>query len=122
MIGFIAGVVCYVAVVLKGRLGYDDALDVFGVHGVGGLLGALLTGVFAQKMFVPATSSGGLIEGGVKQLGVQCLGVVAAGAYAVVMTVVIWKVIGVITPIRVSDADEKEGLDTALHGEEGYVN
>ena len=122
VIGFIAGVVCYVAVVLKGRLGYDDALDVFGVHGVGGLLGALLTGVFAQKMFVPATSSGGLIEGGVKQLGVQCLGVVAAGAYAVVMTVVIWKVIGVITPIRVSDADEKEGLDTALHGEEGYVN
>jgi Amt family ammonium transporter len=121
VIGFVAGVACYIAVVLKGRFGYDDALDVFGVHGVGGLLGALLTGVFAQKLFVPATSGPGLIEGGVHQLGVQCLGVAVAGVYSVVVTWLIWKVTGMITTIRVADADEKEGLDTALHGEEGYV-
>jgi len=121
VIGLVAGVVCYVAVVLKARFGYDDALDVFGVHGVGGLLGALLTGVFAQKIFVPASSGPGLIEGGVKQFGVQCLGIGVVGVYSVVVTWVIWKVTGMITTIRVADADEKEGLDTALHGEEGYV-
>ena len=119
VIGLIAGVVCYAAVVLKGRFKYDDALDVFGVHGVGGLLGALLTGVFAQKAF---TGYGdGLLFGGVKQFGVQVVGVLAAGTYAIGMTLVIWKITGLITPIRVADADEKEGLDTALHGEEGYV-
>ena len=122
VIGFVAGIVCYVAVVLKGRFGYDDALDVFGVHGVGGLLGALLTGVFAQQAFVPSTSGPGLIEGGGKQLGIQAIGILAAGTYAVVMTLVIWKVVGLITPIRVAEPDEREGLDTALHGEEGYVN
>ncbi len=122
IIGFVAGIVCYIAVVLKSRFKYDDALDVFGVHGIGGLLGALLTGVFAQKMFVPESSGPGLIEGGTHQFVVQLIGIGAAGSYAVVMTWLIWKVTGWITPIRVSDADEKEGLDTALHGEEGYVN
>jgi Amt family ammonium transporter len=120
VIGLIAGVVCYVAVVVKNRFGYDDALDVFGVHGVGGLLGALLTGVFAQKWLNPAGADGALF-GGVKQLMVQGIGVVAAGAYAIVMTIVIWKVVGMVTTIRVSEPDEREGLDTALHGEEGYV-
>ena len=119
-IGFSAGVVCYIAVVLKNRFSYDDALDVFGVHGVGGLLGALLTGVFAQKA-VNASGSDGALFGGLKQLGVQALGVVAAGAYAIVMTIVIWKIVGAITQIRVNEPDEREGLDTALHGEEGYV-
>jgi len=120
VIGLTAGVVCYVAVVLKNRFNYDDALDVFGVHGVGGLLGALLTGVFAQKA-MNASGSDGALFGGVKQLGVQGLGVLAAGAYAIVMTFVIWKIVGAITPIRVTEPDEREGLDTALHGEEGYV-
>jgi Amt family ammonium transporter len=123
VIGLLAGVVCYAAVVLKNRFGYDDALDVFGVHGVGGLLGALLTGVFASKALNPAGANGLLYgEGGGKQLGVQALGIVAAGAYAIVMTVVIWKVVGLVTKIRVDEPDEREGLDTALHGEEGYVN
>ncbi len=120
VIGLAAGVVCYAAVVLKNRFAYDDALDVFGVHGVGGLLGALLTGVFASKALNDAGADG-LIHGGVKQLGVQLVGIVAAGAYAVVMTLVIWKVVGKLTTIRVSEHDEREGLDTALHGEEGYV-
>ncbi len=121
VIGFVAGVVCYLAVLQKNRFGYDDALDVFGVHGVGGMLGALLTGVFAQKA-LNATGNDGAAFGNVKQLGVQALGLLAAGAYAVVMTVVIWKVIGWITPIRVAEPDEREGLDVSLHGEEGYVN
>lgn len=120
VIGFVAGMVCYAAVVLKNRFTYDDALDVFGVHGVGGLLGALLTGVFAQKTLNPAGADGALF-GGFKQLGVQAVGITAAGAYAIVMTVVIWKIVNAITPIRVTEPDEREGLDTALHGEEGYV-
>jgi Amt family ammonium transporter len=120
-IGAIAGVVCYVAVVLKSRFGYDDALDVFGVHGVGGLLGALLTGVFACKAWNPDGGDGAL-HGNWKQLGVQAIGVAAAGAYAIVMTWVIWKVVGAITPMRVAEPDEREGLDTALHGEEGYMH
>jgi len=120
VIGFIAGVVCYIAVVLKNRFGYDDALDVFGVHGVGGLLGALLTGVVCQKAFTPKQTDGAIF-GGFKQLGVQAIGVLAAGAYAIVMTFVIWKIVGMITTIRVAEPDEREGLDSALHGEEGYV-
>ncbi|GAC1351102.1 MAG: ammonium transporter [Polyangiales bacterium] len=121
VIGAVASVVCYTAVVMKNRFGYDDALDVFGVHGVGGLLGALLTGVFAQKIVNSAGADGALF-GGLKQLGVQAVGVIATGAYAVVMTLLIWKAIGLITTIRVAEPDEREGLDTALHGEEGYVN
>jgi len=121
VIGLSAGVACYVAVVLKGRFGYDDALDVFGVHGIGGLLGALLTGVFAQKIFVPPTSGAGVIEGGFHQFGVQCIGVAVVGAYSVIVTWVLWKITGWVTTIRVADVDEKEGLDAALHGEEGYV-
>jgi Amt family ammonium transporter len=120
VIGLLAGVLCYIAVVLKNRFGYDDALDVFGVHGVGGLLGALLTGVLCQKAFTPKQTDGAIF-GGFRQLGVQALGVLAAGAYAIVMTFVIWKVIGMITTIRVAEPDEREGLDSALHGEEGYV-
>jgi Amt family ammonium transporter len=120
VIGLVAGIVCYVAVVLKNRFNYDDALDVFGVHGVGGLLGALLTGVFAQKA-MNSNGADGALFGGLRQLGVQALGVAAAGAYAIVMTFVIWKIVGAITTIRVSEPDEREGLDTALHGEEGYV-
>lgn len=120
VIGFAAGVICYIAVVMKNRFHYDDALDVFGVHGVGGLLGALLTGVFAQKA-LNAAGNDGAAFGNVKQLGVQAIGIGAAGTYAVVMTYAIWKLVGLITPMRVSEPDEREGLDTALHGEEGYV-
>jgi Amt family ammonium transporter len=118
-IGLIAGIVCYVAVVLKGRLGYDDSLDVFGVHGVGGLLGALLTGVFAQKAFTPGNVPG-LLQGGTKLFTAQVVGVVAAGGYAIVVTIVLWKIIDAIWKIRVGEQDEREGLDVTLHGEEGY--
>jgi Amt family ammonium transporter len=119
VIGLIAGVVCYAAVVLKSRFGYDDALDVFGVHGVGGLLGALLTGVFAQKAFTPGNVPG-LLQGGTKLFVAQLVGILAAGGYAVIVTIVLWKIINAISPLRVAEQDEREGLDVSLHGEEGY--
>jgi Amt family ammonium transporter len=114
VMGLLAGVVCYGGVMLKHRLGYDDSLDAFGVHGVGGAFGALATGVFAT---VGAT---GLIAGNAHQLLVQVIGVVAAGAYAVVMTVIILVVLKAVMGLRVSDEDERMGLDQTAHSESGY--
>jgi Amt family ammonium transporter len=118
-IGFIAGGVCYGGVLLKNRFGYDDSLDAFGVHGVGGLAGALLTGVFAQKALNEAGADGALF-GNVKQLGVQALACAASGIYAAVVTFGILKLIGATIGLRVADHDEREGLDTSQHGEEAY--
>ena len=120
VIGGAAGLVCYGAVVLKTRLGYDDALDAFGVHGVGGLLGALLTGVFAEKAINPAGADG-LLAGNPSQLGVQVIGVLASGAYAVVVTWGLLKLIDKTIGLRVDEQCEREGLDLTLHGEEGYA-
>src|SRR5690349_16925502 len=90
IIGIAAGVVCYGGVMLKGRFGYDDALDAFGVHGVGGALGALLTGVFAAKAFNPAGADG-LLRGGTDVMVTQIIGVVAAAAFAVVLSLgILW--------------------------------
>jgi Amt family ammonium transporter len=119
VIGAAGGAVCYGAVVMKDRLGYDDSLDAFGVHGVGGLLGALLTGVFAQKALNDAGADGALF-GNFRQLGIQALACAAASAYAVVVTFFILKAIERTMGLRVSSDDEREGLDIALHGEEGY--
>jgi Amt family ammonium transporter len=121
VIGFVAGIVCYGAVLLKYRLGYDDSLDAFGVHGVGGLAGALLTGVFAEKVLNEAGNDGALF-GNAGQLGVQALACAAAAAYAGVVTWVILKLIDVTVGLRVHVLDEREGLDVTLHGEEGYAN
>jgi Amt family ammonium transporter len=118
-LGFIAGGVCYGGVLLKNRFGYDDSLDAFGVHGIGGLAGALLTGVFAQKALNEAGADGALF-GNVKQLGVQVLACAATGLYAVVVTFGILKVIQATLGLRVAESDEREGLDTAQHGEEAY--
>jgi ammonium transporter, Amt family len=117
LMGLIAGPVCYGAVMLKGTLGYDDALDAFGIHGVGGALGAVLTGVFASAVW---GGNDGLI-GGNSQLFVEnIIGVLAAAAYSVVVTLVILKVLDATVGLRVSKDQETEGLDTNLHGEEGY--
>jgi Amt family ammonium transporter len=121
VIGLAAGIVCYLAVLQKARFGYDDSLDVFGVHGVGGMLGALLTGVFAEKWLNDAGNDGA-IRGHWSQLGVQAVGVLASAAVAVVLTIVLWKLTELFTPMRVKPAAEDEGLDSALHGEEGYAN
>ena len=118
-LGFVAGGVCYGGVLLKGRFGYDDTLDAFGVHGVGGLAGALLTGVFAQKALNDAGADGALF-GNVKQLGVQALACAATGVYAVVVTYGILKLIDATIGLRVPEAEEREGLDVTQHGEEAY--
>jgi ammonium transporter, Amt family len=116
-IGLIAGAVCFAAVLFKARAGYDDSLDAFGVHGVGGALGALLTGVFAAKAF--GAPSDGAIRGGIGLLGTQALGVAATIAYAVMMTFGILKVVNAVIGLRVPAEAEREGLDGALHGESG---
>jgi Amt family ammonium transporter len=125
VIGFLASLACYGAVLAKYKYGYDDSLDAFGVHGVGGLTGAILTGVFAVKRSFPGVAEPvgetGLLLGNAKQLGVQLLACLASGVYAVVVTFVLLKLIDRIVGIRVTTADEREGLDTSQHGEEGYA-
>jgi len=114
LIGAAAGAICYGAVLAKTRLGYDDALDAFGVHGVGGATGALLTGLFAR-----ATLNGGT-SGGLSLLGKQAIAIGAAAAWAAVVTFVLLKVLDLTIGLRVSEETEHDGLDGALHGESAY--
>ena len=116
VIGGAAGAICYGGVLAKSRLGYDDALDAFGVHGIGGATGALLTGVFARA----ALNSGN--GGGLSLLGKQALAVGAAAAWAVVVTFVLLRVIERTVGLRVDVEVEHDGLDGALHGESAYGN
>jgi Amt family ammonium transporter len=123
-IGFIAGLVCYYMVTkIKSIFGYDDALDAFGVHGAGGTIGALLTGVFAQQVINPIFGAGkpvGGMDGHWGQLGNQLVGVLIAWGFALVGTIVLLKITDMITGVRVSETDEIEGLDITQHGEEAY--
>jgi len=127
-IGFIAGIFCYLMVArVKAAFGYDDSLDAFGVHGAGGTIGALLTGVFAASAVNPVfkDSAGnpravGLIEGNAHQLLNQLVGVVIAWSLAIVGTLVILKLVDLIVGLRVSPEQEVQGLDLSQHGEEGY--
>ena len=123
-IGFIAGVLCYWMVTkFKAMFGYDDALDAFGVHGAGGTIGALLTGVFARTsinaIFGEGKPVGGL-DGHWGQVGNQVVGVLFAWVFALVGTIVILKIVDLLTGLRVPEEHEIEGLDITLHGEEGY--
>jgi Amt family ammonium transporter len=122
VIGVIAGAVCfYACTAFKMRCGYDDSLDVFGVHGIGGITGTLLVGVFATAAvsMSPETPGGiaGLIEGNPRQLLVQAIGVLATIAWCGIGTVVVLKVVSWLTPLRVSKEHEIAGLDISLHGE-----
>jgi ammonium transporter, Amt family len=121
VIGALAGGVCFWAsTALKARLGYDDTLDVFGVHGIGGFLGTLLAGVFATASISAADGQpgiSGLLEGNVHQLAVQAAGVVIIGAWCVVGTLVSLKLADLFVGLRVIPDDERMGLDLALHGE-----
>ena len=123
-IGFTAGVFCYWMVTrIKGRLRYDDALDAFGVHGAGGTIGALLTGVFAQAAINPMFGAGkpvGGLDGRWAQVGNQLVGVLIAWGIALVGTSVLLKLVDLLTGLRVHEEDEVAGLDITLHGEEGY--
>ena len=127
-IGLVAGVVCFFMVSkVKAAFGYDDSLDAFGVHGVGGTLGALLTGVFASKLVNPVFKDAhgnllgsGLIDGNYHQLFNQLVGVVMAWVIAAVGTILILKFVDAVIGLRVRTEDEIEGLDLTQHGEEGY--
>jgi Amt family ammonium transporter len=112
--GVAAGLVCYGGVLMKAKLKYDDSLDAFGVHGVGGTFGAIITGVFAT---VGAT---GLLAGNAKQLLIQLIAVVAAGAYAFTVTLVISFILDKTIGLRVEKEDEIVGLDQTQHSESGY--
>ena len=114
-IGLIAGIVCYWASTkLKNKLGYDDSLDVFGIHGVGGTVGALLTGIFAKEAIGGAA---GLLEGNTGQLWLQFIGVAFTIVYTGVFTYVILKIVNLITPLRATVEEETQGLDLRQHGE-----
>ena len=118
LIGLAAGGLCYIATLLRARLKFDDALDVFAVHGVGGTFGAIATGVFATTLINPAGR--GLIDGNPQQVVTQVVAVSATIAYAVVATFVIVKVVDLVLGIRVPKAEEEVGLDLAVHGEVAY--
>src|SRR5919199_726029 len=122
VIGILASIVCYAAVAFKNRRKWDDALDTWGVHGVGGLAGALLTGIFAEKRFTPAGHDG-LAFGNPAQLYENAVGAFAALAWAMGITAVIIKVMDLVWPggIRVTPKEEEIGLDLAQHGERAYV-
>ncbi len=119
LIGIAAGIVCYVAVHLKNKMGWDDALDVWGVHGIGGCLGVILLGVFATKA-VNASGADGFLAGGSGFFLKECIAVVGACAYAFVFTYGMLKLINVITPVKVTQLAEDKGLDDSQHGEKAY--
>ncbi len=119
VVGLMAAIVCYLAVELRKKLQWDDALDVWGVHGVGGILGSILVGVFANKA---VNGVSGLIYGDVHQFGVQLFAVVVVGVYSCIVTYGIFKVLDSFSPVRVSKEDEELGLDITLHGEEAYAS
>jgi len=117
VIGLVVGTLCYSATLLRERLRIDDALDVFSVHGVGGVFGALATGVFATTAI---NAFPGLIDGNPGQLATQAIAVTATIAYSVVATYVIVKAVGFVLGLRVPSHEEEVGLDLAVHGEVAY--
>jgi len=118
-IGMGAGVLCYLFVMLKPLFGYDDALDAVGVHGIGGTWGALATGLFASKA-VNAAGADGLFFGNPAQLGIQALAVLVTLVFVFVGTLIILAIVGAITGLRVSEEDERTGLDLSQHDEKAY--
>jgi Amt family ammonium transporter len=112
-------VICYNAIKLKSKLGYDDTLDVFGVHGVGGIWGALATGLFADTA-INSAGKDGLFFGNPEQLWIQFVAAAAAAGFSIVVTAVILKAIDLTIGLRVPEQDEVLGLDTSQHGELAY--
>ncbi len=120
IIGLAAGVICYLAVNLKSKFGYDDSLDVVGVHGVGGTWGAIATGLFASKA-INSAGNDGLFFGNSSLLMNQLISIGAAWVYSFVITLIILKALDAIMGLRVEDQEEFVGLDHAQHGESGYT-
>ena len=120
VIGVAAGAVCYGAVMLKGRLGYDDSLDVVGVHGVGGILGALATGLFAT-VAVNSAGANGLFYGNPRLFAIQALAVGVSLVYSFVVSLILLKILDKTMGLRVEEEEERMGLDLSEHGEAGYT-
>ncbi|MFI5295898.1 MAG: ammonium transporter [Thermodesulfovibrionales bacterium] len=120
IIGLLAGAACYTALNLKGKLGYDDSLDAFGVHGVGGILGTICAGFFAQKL-INSAGADGLFFGNAHQLAVQGMAVAVAAFYSFTVTFIMLKLIEKTIGLRLSDEEEVMGLDLTQHEESGYT-
>lgn len=118
-IGLVAGMSCYAAIVWKGRFGYDDSLDVVGIHGVGGVIGVLATGLCASKVVNPGGTDG-LFYGNPGFFGVQVLVVLVTTVFSLVATFVILKLVDALTGLRVSSEEEATGLDLSQHNERAY--
>ena len=121
LIGVVASVVCYYAIFLKNKLQWDDALDVWGVHGVGGLVGVLCLGLFAFKAINPDGGANGLIHGDATFFVKEAAAVIGAAVYAFAFTYGMLAIVNAITPVMVTPADEELGLDESLHGEVAYL-
>ena len=129
IIGFLAGLVCYfMATAMKHKFGYDDSLDAFGVHGAGGTLGALLTGVFATNAVNDALKDAagkpaalGLVDGNGGQILNQAIGVGIAWVLAILGTLIVLKICDILIGVRADADQEVQGLDLSMHGEEGYT-
>ncbi len=120
IIGLVVSPLCYTAItIIKPKLGYDDSLDVFGCHGIGGIWGALATGLFASKAVNPGGNDG-LFFGNPEQLGIQAISIVATIVFSGLGSFILLKIISLFTKLRAASAEEDEGLDTAQHGEDAY--
>lgn len=118
IIGIIAGIICFFgATTVKNLLGYDDALDAFGVHGIGGIIGAILTGVFATKAVKGGDAPVGLIDGNASQVVTQIEGILLTIVWSAIGTFIILKIVDLIVGLRVTEEIERDGLDLGLHGE-----
>lgn len=119
IIGAVAGVICYFAVLYKDKLGYDDSLDVVGIHGVGGIWGTLATGLFASRLVNPEGADG-LFSGNASFLGIQAIGVISILLYSGLLTALIFFLVKTLMGLRVTHEEEEAGVDTSAHGEAGY--
>ena len=120
LLGAIAAVPSYFALIIRAKTSFDDSLDVVAAHGVGGTVGALLTGIFAEKALNGLAD--GVLYGNPGQLGIQAAAIAAAIVYSGVVTFILLKVIGIVMPLRVTSDDENSGLDITMHGEEAYLH
>jgi Amt family ammonium transporter len=120
IIGMAAGAVCYISLNMKSKLGYDDSLDAFGVHGVGGIVGTFATGLFAQSVINPAGSNG-LFFGGSQMFTSQIIAILVTATYSFIVSIVLLKVIDKFIGLRVDEESEVNGLDISQHGESGYT-
>ncbi|HXZ24624.1 MAG TPA: ammonium transporter, partial [Nitrospiria bacterium] len=120
LIGLGAGVICYLGVLIKGMFGYDDALDAFAVHGLGGTWGALATGLFASKA-INSAGADGLFFGNPHQFVIQIQAVLTTWIFVGVATFILLKIVDLVVGLRVTPEEEQRGLDTSLHSESGYA-